>query len=535
MTNIHLDEERIKREASKRWPDILRTLVPELLPALDAGPERHTSCPLPGHDDRNPSFRIDDPDEGRAVCTCGSYDGFGLVQKVRNWDFPTALGEVGRLLGVGTNNHPSKMLDIVAQVAALKRVSVAALQAYGATAADRDSVPVVRIPVYNELGQSHSYFDLGVGNDKLKKGLFRKGQGSSGLFFPGRMPETGEAWIMCEGPKDACAYHQLGFLACGLPTDRMASKYARLFAGCHVIIIPDRNLSAEAKAKKTAGTVFGVAASVRIGTLPLDIGGTNGDDARDVLRLNGGETLLRQAVADAKEWRPGGDDALPTRIKSDGLTKVLADAILEHDHVARDTGGRLYRFAEGAYRVQGERFVKARVKTLLEEWRCTKEWSPRKSDAVVEYIRVDAPELWERPPLELLNVKNGLLRLKDRVLLPHSPEHLSSVQLPVVYDPSASCPAIEKFVNDVFPEDATMLAYEIPAYLMLPDTNIQKAVLLLGPGGNGIRRARDERSPDLPPSPRRGGNRRLAYRSSGTASARGTVDGTIADRGCAWR
>jgi putative DNA primase/helicase len=47
------------------------------------------------------------------------------------------------------------------------------------------------------------------------------------------------------------------------------------------------------------------------------------------------------------------------------------------------------------------------------------------------------------------------------------------------------CPEWQKFVAEVFPEDSQELAWEIPAWLMTPDTAIQKALLLLGDGANG--------------------------------------------------
>jgi putative DNA primase/helicase len=93
--------------------------------------------------------------------------------------------------------------------------------------------------------------------------------------------------------------------------------------------------------------------------------------------------------------------------------------------------------------------------------------------------------LWERPLLDVINVQNGLLNVETGELSPHSPDHLSSVQLPIKYDPAAKCPAIEEFVRQVFPADAFNLAWEMPAWLMLPDTSIQKSMLLLGAGGNG--------------------------------------------------
>ncbi|HVZ18817.1 MAG TPA: phage/plasmid primase, P4 family, partial [Terriglobales bacterium] len=72
-----------------------------------------------------------------------------------------------------------------------------------------------------------------------------------------------------------------------------------------------------------------------------------------------------------------------------------------------------------------------------------------------------------------------------RELGAHDPAHLSPVQIPVAFDPGAGCPAIEKFVRDCFPSDSHHLAWEIAAWLMLPDTSIQKALLTLGGGSNG--------------------------------------------------
>lgn len=51
--------------------------------------------------------------------------------------------------------------------------------------------------------------------------------------------------------------------------------------------------------------------------------------------------------------------------------------------------------------------------------------------------------------------------------------------------PHAGCPEISKFIQDTFPEDAQGLSAEMAAWLMLPDTSIQQAILLLGNGANG--------------------------------------------------
>jgi len=192
-----------------------------------------------------------------------------------------------------------------------------------------------------------------------------------------------------------------------------------------------------------------------------------------------GETPTTGDGQEAEQKKPdAGDDGA-------GLTKTLADAITAETHFSRDRSERLYRFADGTYRPDGESFVRMRVKHLLEEWQKTKSWTKHLSTEVAEYIRVDAAYLWEEPPTDEINVKNGILDLRTRTLRPHGPEFRSSLQLPVVFDSTKGCPAIDRFVSEVFPQDAQRLAYEIPAVMMRPGMLQKKVVLLIGSGNNG--------------------------------------------------
>jgi putative DNA primase/helicase len=186
------------------------------------------------------------------------------------------------------------------------------------------------------------------------------------------------------------------------------------------------------------------------------------------------------AVATSIARYPVGPD-----IEEIGLVKPLADAILLSNHFAQDAGGRLYRYEGGVYRPDGSQHVKRQVKRLLEDWGITKRWSSHRSEEVIEYLRIDAPALWDRPPLDVVNLLNGLLDIKNQSLLVHSPQHLSSVQLPVNHDPAATCPEWDRFVGQVFPGDAQDVAFEIPACLMTPEKSTQQAILLLGDGANG--------------------------------------------------
>jgi putative DNA primase/helicase len=188
---------------------------------------------------------------------------------------------------------------------------------------------------------------------------------------------------------------------------------------------------------------------------------------------------------DNHAWEPFPDVLPEGENDNPGRVKSLADAICLQESFAQDAGGKLYRYVGGVYRPSAEKYIKSMVKTKLTAWGDTKAWSTRLATEVVEFIRVDALELPDRPRLDLINVKNGMVRVADGVLLPHDPHYLSVVQLPVRYDPTATCPYIEAFIASTFPVDAHDLAWEIPGYLMTARTWLQKAILLLGEGCNG--------------------------------------------------
>ncbi len=167
-------------------------------------------------------------------------------------------------------------------------------------------------------------------------------------------------------------------------------------------------------------------------------------------------------------------------------TAVWAGDIVDlGNHFAQDESGSLYYYAKGAYRTGGEPFIKSVFKDHLAGTRRSDDWTTRTANEVVEYVRLNAARLMEQPHKDFVCVRNGLLHLADRTLYPHRPEYLSPVQLPVDYDPSATCPAVDKFIGQVFPDDAIDVAYEIPGVLGVAGLGQDKAIMIVGPGGNG--------------------------------------------------
>ena len=96
----------------------------------------------------------------------------------------------------------------------------------------------------------------------------------------------------------------LEFNAAGLPTSFMADKFAGLFQGVHVVLVPDLDTAGQTGAQRSGGNLSGIAASVRVARLPGEVLQSGGDHVRDVLARKDGSKLVRDAIAAAEQWQP---------------------------------------------------------------------------------------------------------------------------------------------------------------------------------------------------------------------------------------
>lgn len=85
----------------------------------------------------------------------------------------------------------------------------------------------------------------------------------------------------------------------------------------------------------------------------------------------------------------------------------------------------------------------------------------------------------------LVNVRNGLLDIRDMSFKEHTPSYLSTVQLNVEYNPQVNCPQFKKFLNEVLDCKLIPLVQEIVGYLLTTNTASQKAFVFWGPARTG--------------------------------------------------
>ncbi|MEU9346379.1 phage/plasmid primase, P4 family [Streptomyces sp. NPDC048278] len=82
---------------------------------------------------------------------------------------------------------------------------------------------------------------------------------------------------------------------------------------------------------------------------------------------------------------------------------------------------------------------------------------------------------------------NGLLRIRDRALLPHGPHFFNLVSVPFAYDPTATAPNWERFLAQIWPDapDAIAAVQEWFGYVLSGRTDQQKILLMVGPSRSG--------------------------------------------------
>ena len=136
----------------------------------------------------------------------------------------------------------------------------------------------------------------------------------------------------------------------------------------------------------------------------------------------------------------------------------------------------------GSYVPTGKEFIEGRVRACMHDLA-----TASLSNEVFSHIRETTyaePEAFEAP-INLINVKNGVLNLETLELTPHSPDVVFLNEVPVEWKPEAECPAIMEFVSQVVSKEDIDILQEMAGYCLYRQYWIAKAFMLLGEGQNG--------------------------------------------------
>ena len=184
--------------------------------------------------------------------------------------------------------------------------------------------------------------------------------------------------------------------------------------------------------------------------------------------------------------KPKNSGNLPWYEEQEKGLKFLPFVLAKHLSETRDVyyGGESFLIYEnGVYNISGEKeagriimdymlpnyCVMASIRDCREQW-----------DILVSKDFDD----FNRNPY-LVNVRNGLLDIRDMSFKEHTPSYLSTVQLNVEYNPQVDCPQFKKFLNEVLDCKLIPLVQEIVGYLLTTNTASQKAFVFWGPARTG--------------------------------------------------
>jgi putative DNA primase/helicase len=187
---------------------------------------------------------------------------------------------------------------------------------------------------------------------------------------------------------------------------------------------------------------------------------------------------INELITSTKSKRKASES--PTR---KAISEWLTEATEKYHFKYVEDTKRLYWYQNGVYRPDGAAYIG----TLMEE-AFPGSCGINSVNEAVALAKRKNPLILENEDKDfnILNVRNGLLDLTTRELKEHTHEHWSVAQLPVDYNPGATCPVINGFLSDiVLPEDLPLIEEIIGWMLHWWEYRPHKAVLLHGRGRNG--------------------------------------------------
>lgn len=167
---------------------------------------------------------------------------------------------------------------------------------------------------------------------------------------------------------------------------------------------------------------------------------------------------------------------------------VFAQYILKRINLILYSDNSVYVYDKKSYyRVISDSLLKKICREILHEAKAGI-WNRSWESEYFEALKREMPYIELLNPNEdFINLSNGMLNIYTRELVEHSPNYLSSIQIPIEYNKEAKCPFFNAFVLDIFDNDLKRveLIQEIMGYCFLRDVKIQKSFIFYGSGSNG--------------------------------------------------
>ncbi len=249
-----------------------------------------------------------------------------------------------------------------------------------------------------------------------------------------------------EGEKDVETMKELGLIAvtAGGTGDWKASFADRFIGVNDLIIISDNDTPGKELTERIVHDLRSVVFKQRV-IMPSTL--QHGDVTDYITKEDGTRESLIELAKKAEPIRAYWVDE-----KGKVNTGLLADAILEKNHikVVSNPGkgaDQLLWYTNGVYKVKAMREAEALVKRYIPSAHCNPNLLRNTTELLmISADRVDYDEL--DTDSRYINVRNGLIKIPEFVLVKHKPDVLSTIQLNCDYDPKAKAPVWNAFKED---------------------------------------------------------------------------------------
>jgi putative DNA primase/helicase len=196
-----------------------------------------------------------------------------------------------------------------------------------------------------------------------------------------------------------------------------------------------------------------------------------------------------------KEVNIGELDTLRNEVKNsilsrqeDAASEQITATILKSHHIYTtrdDIKSEIWYYLDGIYVPNGASLIKEVTRKILED-----AYTPQRVNKVIAKIEADTQiehdEFFKNDSIEEIPIKNGILNIFSRTVVPYTPDRIFFSKMPIIYDKEKTCPHIEKFFNDVLKDKSdTKVMFELMGFCLMKDYRYEKAFMFIGDGRNG--------------------------------------------------
>lgn len=166
------------------------------------------------------------------------------------------------------------------------------------------------------------------------------------------------------------------------------------------------------------------------------------------------------------------------------------EILARHPFLKKNEIGIVFHYQDGVYKMMSDQEVSDMVLNgLYEDMLWGYRTKKNVADKVACLISIIPLLVISDDRGYIANVKNGLLNIETRELIPHTPNYVSLIQYPVVYDPTAKCPQWDACLDDWMSgpekEEKTLLLKQFCGYCLSSSMVYDRALFMVGDGGNG--------------------------------------------------